>query len=474
MNGSLSCVTTNHISWLRERLGAEGVSTSEQDLDAYGRDETEDLHFPPDVVLRPRNTTEVSTILEFAHHERIPVTARGAGTGLSGGALPVCGGLVLSLERLDKIRELNPRDMVAVVDSGVVTGHLISAAAEQGLLYGPNPSSLDSCSIGGNIAENAAGPLSLKYGTTKEQVLGLEVVLCDGTVVTTGGKNRKDVAGYDLTRLLVGSEGTLGIVTAATLRLVPAPGYRTSVLASFDDLERAATAVEILCREVPAIAACEIVDGPAIRAVAAVTELPGSLEGAQAVLLLEIHAENSEATLAAAERVQEKIQPLTALDLQVALDRKDEERLWKVRRGIGHAVKARSIYKEVDTVVPRSQLASLVRAAQEVATAHGIEAICYGHAGDGNLHVNLLRGDLSADRWGQSRDSAERELFARARALGGSITGEHGVGWTQREAFARHESAVLLDRMRAIKRLFDPRGILNPGKIFLESGNCDE
>ncbi len=462
-----SLTSEQSLQRLRQALGEDCLSQSESDLEAYGRDETEDLEYRPDLVARPRSTDQIVDLLRVAHREGIPITPRGAGTGLSGGALAVRGGICLSLERLNRIVAIDRGDMVAEVQAGVVTGDLMRSAAEEGLLYGPNPSSFDQCTLGGNIAENAAGPLSLRYGTTRAQVLGLEVVTAEGELLRTGGRNRKDVAGYDLTSLFVGSEGTLGVVTAATLRLHPAPRARTTLLAAFPTLEAAARAVEVLCREVPSLAACEIMDGPAIAAVAAIQTVPDSLRQAGAALLLELHHDRPRAPETLAEEVFERLEPLGLEDLQVALDAADARMLWQIRRQVAHGVKAQSVYKEVDTVVPRSRLAELVRAAREVATAEGLEAICYGHAGDGNLHINLLRGALDDPHWARARDRAETALFGRAVALGGSITGEHGVGWTQRHHLDRLADPVGLERMRRLKAVLDPRGILNPGKIFL-------
>ncbi|MBZ0113954.1 MAG: FAD-binding oxidoreductase [Thermoanaerobaculia bacterium] len=467
-NSPLLPLTEDHLAKLRGLLSRDSLLTDRADFGPYSHDETEDLRSSPAAVVRPKNSAEVVEVVRFAHTHRIALTPRGAGSGLSGGAIPAHGGIVLSLDRMQQIRSLDADDMVAEVEAGVITGDLMRAAAQIGLLYGPNPSSFDICTVGGNIAENAAGPLSLRYGTTRDQVLGLEIVLADGTLVRCGGRNRKDVAGYDLTRLLVGSEGTLAVITAATLRLLPAPAARMSLLATFPDLESAAAAVATVCREVPAVAACEMVEAEAIAAVASLETVPEPLRSAGAALLLEVHCDQAEHLMSIAEQILALVEPLGSSDLQVALDEHDERKLWHLRRQVAHAVKSLSVYKEVDTVVPRSRLAELVRAAREVASQEGLKAICYGHAGDGNLHINLLRGTLDEERWIEARDRAEVALFDRVVALGGSITGEHGIGWTQRQHLARHTPPELLATMRQIKDVFDPLGILNPSKIFLD------
>lgn len=453
---------------LRSVVGEEFLRTSPESVEAYGRDETEDLFFPPEVVALPSSVGEVQAILRLAHQNTLCVTVRGAGTGLSGGALPVRGGLVLSLERLNRIRHLDANDMVAEAEAGVITGDLHRAAEAEGLLYPPDPSSLDSCTLGGNLAENAAGPRSLAYGPTRQWVLGLEVVLADGTLIQTGGRNRKDVAGYDLTSLFVGSEGTLGVITAGTFKLAPAPRAFLSLLLPFEDLDAAAEAVQIVCRLSPTVSACEILEQAALGYVSQVLSVPPKLLSMEALLFLELLGESSEILLEVASTIQEAVSKLGGGEIDVAMDADDHRRLWAIRRKVGEAVKHSSVYKEVDTVVPRSALAQAVRAARSVAQQHRLTAVCYGHAGDGNLHVNLLKGELNSEEWEQRRQEAERELHQAILELGGSITGEHGIGWTQREFLPWRYSPIQLNLMKAIKEHFDPRAILNPGKIFLD------
>ncbi len=451
---------------LAAQLGPGVLSLEPEVLEAFARDETEELRFLPEAVARPASTAEVQKILRFAHRHRIPVTPRGAGTGLSGGALPIAGGLVLSLERLKRIREIDRRNLVAVAEAGVVTADLQREVEAVGLFYPPDPSSRESCQLGGNLAEDAAGPRSAKYGTTRRWVLGLEAVLADGSLVTPGGKNRKDATGYNLTQLLVGSEGTLAVITAATLRLIAKPAATLTMILPFPSLETAAAAVEKIFSAGFDPAACEIAERAALAAVARVEPLPRELAGSEAMLLLELDGPEAGALLAAAAGIDALATSLGASPALVAEDAAGQRRLWQIRRRIGEAVKQLSVYKEADTVVPRAALAALVQAARAAAARQGLTAICYGHAGDGNLHVNLLRGELAADLWEERRDRAEEELFRAVVALGGKISGEHGIGLVQRRFLPLALSPPEIAAMGALKAALDPRGILNPGKIF--------
>jgi len=451
---------------LTERLGADVVITDPDRLPGYGHDETEALEFAPDAVALPRDVDQVRAVLGFAHEHRVPVVPRGGGTGLSGGALPVCGGIVLSLERLDRIRAIDERDMVAEVEAGVVLADLQAAVDERGLLYPPDPASRESCRLGGNLAEDSAGPRSCRHGTTRKWVLGLEAVLADGTLLETGSRCRKDATGFDLTQLLVGSEGTLAVITAATLRLIAKPRATLTAVAPFPSLESAAAAVERLFVEGIDPTACELMEGAAIAAVAGVEPIPEALVGREAMILVELDGDDEEALLERAARFDEVATAAGGADALVATDAAGQRRLWQVRRAIAPAVKHGSHYKEADTVVPRSRLAELVEAARAAAGRHGLRTVIYGHAGDGNLHVNLLRGELDEALWEERRDAAEEELFRACVALGGRITGEHGVGWTQRRFLPLAVAPRGIEILAGLKRVFDPRGILNPGKIL--------
>lgn len=451
-------------------LGEHGFTDDPAALEKYGRDETEDLLFPPTAVALPENAQQVAALLRVASAARLPVTPRGAGTGLSGGALPVAGGIALSLERLNRVRSIDTRNLTAEAEAGVILADLQARVEEHGLFYPPDPASRESCLLGGNLAEDSAGPRSCKYGTTRKWVLGLEAVLADGSLLRTGGANRKDAAGYNLTQLLIGSEGTLAVITAATLRLIALPRARLVLLLPFAALDAAAAAVAALFRAGFEPAACEILERAAIEAVGTVLALPASLVGQDALLLLELDGDDAEELLGRAAGIAEVAAELGGGEPLVATDAAEQRRLWQIRRKVGEAVKHLSSYKEADTVVPRAALAEMVRAARSTAERHGLRAICYGHAGDGNLHVNLLRGGLASDEWIARRDGAEADLFQAVAALGGKITGEHGVGLTQRRYLPLSVDPAGLEIMRRIKTAFDPLGILNPGKIFPATG----
>jgi glycolate oxidase len=456
------------LAHLGEIVGPAHVITEAAALEPYAVDATEDFHSLPEVVVLPGTSAEVAAVLGLASSSGVPVTARGGGSGLSGGAVPVAGGIVLSLARLDRILEIDRRDMVAVVQAGVRTLALHEAVEAEGLFYPPDPSSRDMCVLGGNLAEDAAGPRSLLYGTTRQHVLALEVALADGSLIWTGGRNRKDVTGYNLTQLLIGSEGTLGVITAAIVKLSPLPRATLSLLLPFTTLEAAAAAVETLCARSRAVAACELVERHGVLAVHAIMPVPPWLLEQEVVLLLELHGDDPERLLEVAAELGELAETLGAGEIQVAQETADQRRLWAIRRKIGDAVMHRGAYRESDAVVPRSRLADLVRAARGSAARQGLTAVCFGHAGDGNLHILLLRDGLPQPEWERARDAAEEELVAAVLALGGSVTGEHGIGLTLREALPRAVAPARLELLAAVKRAFDPRGILNPGKIFLD------
>jgi glycolate oxidase len=467
-SSGFSTATPAFLSRLERIVGEKGILTDDVALDGYGRDETEDLYFQPEAVVLPRDTTQVSQVLAWANENRVPVTPRGAGTGLSGGALPVHRGLVLSLERLDRIRSIDTENLIAEAEAGVVTAELQRRVDEHGLLYPPDPASRETCQLGGNIAEDSAGPRCCLYGSTRRWVMGLEAVKPDGTILETGSRNRKDVAGYNLTQLLVGSEGTLAVVTAATLRLIPRPAATLTLALPFDQLEQAAQAVCEIFRRGHFPAACELLDSGAIAAVGSSHPVPAQLSRREALILIELHGDDAERLLERASALAETAEQMGGDEALLAQEATEQRRLWEIREKVGEAVKQRSVYKEADAVVPRSALAELVRQARRAAARHRLEAICYGHAGDGNLHVNLLQGELDAETWQRARDAAEEELFRAVVSLGGTVSGEHGIGWTQRRYLPLAVGDTALETMASIKRLFDPRGILNPGKIFVE------
>ncbi len=450
---------------LGRRLQADEWTVDPEVLELCSRDETEDLRFLPDVVARPRSRASVVAVMQLAHAARVPVTPRGGGTGLSGGALPVAGGVVLSTDRMNRILRIDPDDMVAVVEPGVVTQVLQEAVEEVGLYYPPDPASRGSCTIGGNLAENAGGPHAVKYGVTADYVLGLEAVLADGTVVRCGGARRKDVAGYDLVHLFVGSEGTLGIVTEATLRLVPRPPERALMLASFPSLEAGLEGVLAVCRHITP-SACEFLERAAVEAAARHLGRPDPPAEAAAFVLMEVDGLSADEVERQMVTAGEHLEGAGAGDVLVAMTPREQDDLWNLRRAAGEAVKALSTYKEEDCSVPRSRIVDLVTGVKEIAAAHGVRTICYGHAGDGNIHVNVLRRGLDERSWRERLPAVIEEIFSLTVRLGGSITGEHGVGWSQRRYLPIQLGGPELALLRRVKEALDPRGILNPGKIL--------
>ncbi|MBP1679013.1 MAG: dehydrogenase [Bacteroidetes bacterium] len=459
-------VTPEFIELLRGIAGPEHVAADPESLGAYASDETEDLHFPPDVVVRPGSTAEVSAILRLASSRGIPVTPRGGGTGLSGGALAVHGGICLSLERLNRILEIDRENLQAVVEPGVITQKLHEAVEAVGLFYPPDPASRGSCHLGGNLAEGAGGPRAVKYGVTRDYVLGVEAVLPSGEVITTGARVLKNSTGYNLTHLLIGSEGTLAVITKIVLRLIPQPKHRLVMLVAFASLEDAARAVAAIFQAGLTPSALEFMERAAVQ-VAEERQgksFPNNTAGAQ--LFVEVDGHHEETVSRDLEAVAEVLQGFSPLDMVLADSHQKVEDVWALRRGIGEAVKSISPYKEEDTVVPRARLADLVAGVKQICERHGVRSICYGHAGDGNVHVNLLRMDLTEDAWERASGEAIREIFRLTVSLGGTISGEHGIGYSQRGYLPIALSPATIGLMRSIKQVFDPHGILNPGKIF--------
>jgi glycolate oxidase len=454
------------VAALRAAVGDRWVVADAEGRRPYGSDETEDLWFDPGVVVRPRTTTEVAAVVALARDRRVPVTPRAGGTGLSGGALPVRGGILLSVDRMDTILEIDRENLVAVVEAGVITQTLQEAVEAVGLYYPPDPASRGSCCIGGNIAENAGGPHAAKYGVTRDFVLGVEAVLADGGVVRSGGKLLKDRTGYSLVHALVGSEGTLGIVTRAWLKLLPLPKHRRVVLAAFPDLEGAAAAVARVYAAGLYPAALEFMERDAIAIAAAHlgTEVPGAAAGA--LLLVETDGSHRDGVDEDAMTAAAACEAAGASEVLLPESPGRQAELWRLRRSIGVAVKAASVYKEEDTVVPRAALPALVRGIKEIAGAAGVRSVCYGHAGDGNIHCNLLKMDLDDAAWEARLPGVIDGIFRLTVGLGGGISGEHGIGWSQREWLPLAVSPASLAAMRAMKRAFDPQGILNPDKML--------
>ncbi len=458
-----------HFNQLKKLVGNDVVSKDKDLLINYGHDETESLNFPPEILIKPSSVDVVSKIMKFAFENNIPVTPIGARTGLSGGALSIHGGIGISMEKFDKIIEIDESNHQVIVEPGVITQELQETVAKRGLYYAPDPASRGSCFIGGNIAENSGGPRALKYGVTKDFVLNLEVVLPNGNVIHTGANTLKNSTGYNLTQLMVGSEGTLGIVTKATLKLLPLPKFNKLILVPFKSATDACRAVAAIFMAGVTPSALEFMDR------AAVDYTINLIDGANlamnddvsALLLVEVDGNNPETLMEDLQKIIEVVEQHNCDEnILFAEDEAQKDQLWFIRRRIGEAVKANSIYKEEDTVVPRFHLPELLEGVKEIGQEYGFESICYGHAGDGNLHVNILKGNLTQDQWENELPKAIRKIFQLTVDLGGTISGEHGIGWVQKNYMDIPFSNVELDLMKGIKKVFDPKNIMNPSKIF--------
>ncbi len=457
-----------HLEMFREIVGAAYVLTDEESLDKYAHDETEDLHYLPDVVLKPDTTAQVSSIMQLCKQENLPVTPRGGGTGLSGGALPQWGGVVLSMERLNRIITIDERNLQVTVEPGVITEVLQNAVKEKGLFYPPDPSSRGSCLIGGNIAENSGGPKAVKYGVVKDYVLNLELVLPSGEVIWTGANVLKNATGYNLTQLVVGSEGTLGVVTKIVLRLIPLPKYDLLMLVPFRSAENACAAVSAIFRAGYTPSALEFMERDALEWVSRYVDASTIKieDDVQAHLLIEVDGNYTEVLMQEMEGIAAVVTDFDCGEILFAEDHQQKEELWKLRRRVAEAVKANSVYKEEDTVVPRAELPVLLKGVKDIGKKYGFHSVCYGHAGDGNLHVNIIRGNLSEDQWNGTLKDGIREIFLLVKQLGGTISGEHGIGLVQKSYMdVMFDNAHML-LMKQIKQVFDPQNILNRGKIF--------
>ncbi|MDB5206891.1 MAG: dehydrogenase [Flavisolibacter sp.] len=463
-----SSLAIEHLFLFQQICGEKYVFVDEEVLHHYSHDETEDLHFLPDVVIKPGNAEEISSILKICNQYKIPVTPRAAGTGLSGGALPHLGGVLLSVERLNKIINIDERNLQVVTEPGVITEVLQNAIKEKGLFYPPDPSSRGSCMIGGNIAENSGGPKAVKYGVVKDYVLNLEVVLPTGEIIWTGANVLKNATGYNLTQLIVGSEGTLGIVTKAVLRLIPLPKLDLLMLVPFKDPVDACAAVSAIFAAGFVPSAMEFMERDAIEwSMRFVNDciVPMNDE-TQAHLLIEVDGNDIDVLMKEMEGISEIVMGFNAGDILFADDAQQKAELWKLRRRVGEAVKSHSVYKEEDTVVPRAELPVLLKGVKEIGKKYGFHSVCYGHAGDGNLHVNIIKGELSDEQWNGSLKQGIIEIFELVKSLGGTISGEHGIGLVQKDYLPIVFNPVQMRLMKSIKALFDPANILNAGKIF--------
>jgi len=440
----------------------------EENLQHYGHDETEQLVFIPEVVVKPGTTDEIAAIMRICNDNKIPVTPRGAGTGLSGGALPHLGGVLLSTERLNNIIHIDERNLQVTTEPGVITEVLQNAVKEKGLFYPPDPSSRGSCFIGGNIAENSGGPKAVKYGVVKDYVLNLEVVLPTGEVIWTGANVLKNSTGYNLTQLLVGSEGTLGIVTKIVLKLIPFPKFDLLMLVPFASLEKASEAVSAIFRAGFVPSALELVEIDALKIVSKMvdsTAVPVD-DSIAAHLIIEVDGNNMDVLMHEMEQIAELLTQFEAGEVFFADDAQQKAELWKLRRRVAEAVKSSGYTIEEDTVVPRAELPLLIKGVKELGKQYGFHAVCYGHAGDGNLHIRINHPTIKNSHGNAEMTQALTALFELVKQLGGTISGEHGVGLIQKPYMKTVFKDANLHLMREIKKAFDPNNILNAGKIF--------
>jgi glycolate dehydrogenase FAD-linked subunit len=458
---------TGFASRLQEIVGPDYLRSDESSLTTYGADALLQVH-PPDLVVLPANTIDVSRIAALCNEHRVPLVVRGAGTGYTGGAVPTAGGVVLSMERLNRILEIDQDNLLAIVEPNVITADLQRAVERVGLFYPPDPASLEQSSLGGNVAECAGGPRAFKYGTTKRYVLALEAVLPDGEIIQTGSKAVKNVVGYDLTQLLVGSEGTLAIITKITLRLIPKPPDRATMAAAFGSIRDAVDAVTALIERRAVPAAIELIDEESLVAAALQSGVQVAPAGAKALLIVECDgipaAVQDELSL-----VVRACETAGVMSVRRASSEADRAELWAVRRQISLALRATGLLKiNHDVVVPRGRVPQLYDAVEDLRQRFGLRIAAFGHAGDGNIHVNLMVDRQKPDELARARE-AERVLFARVLELEGSISGEHGIGYAKKPYLAMELSPDVIALMRRVKAAFDPNNILNPGKVFPDS-----
>jgi glycolate oxidase len=456
------------IQKLQNIVGQSFLFLDQETRNNYGHDETEDYVFPPSVVLKPGTVEEISEIMKLAYQYEIPVTPIGGRTGLSGGALSIFGGIGLSMDRFNKIVNIDEQNFQVIVEPGVVTQTLQEAVLEKSLFYPPDPSSRGSCFIGGNVAENAGGARAVKYGVTKDYVLNLEVVLPNGEIIWTGANTLKNSTGYNLTQLMVGSEGTLGIITKIVMKLLPKNSHNILMLVPFFNSSQACEAVAKIFKAGITPSALEFMERDAIdwtlRFIDGVSL--NIKEEVQAHLLIEVDGNYPNVLFSEAEKITEVLEQFDIDEILFADSEDQKNALWKLRRAVGEAVKSNSIYKEEDTVVPRYELPKLLEGIKSIGNKYSFKSVCYGHAGDGNLHVNIVKGEMSDEDWNTEIPKGIREIFELTVALKGTLSGEHGIGYVQKNYMDIAFSQTQLLLMKGIKTVFDPKNIMNPGKVL--------
>lgn len=461
-------VDSSDVAFFQSIIGAENVFADTASIEKYSRDETDGCSFPPEVVLKARTTQEISTVMKHCHEHHIPISPRAAGTGLSANSLCVHGGVMLSIERMNEILQIDERSLQVTTEPGVITEHLQNTLQEKGLFYPVDPSSRGSSFIGGNVACNSGGPRAVKYGVVKDFVLNLEVVLPTGEIMWTGANTLKNSTGYNFTQLFVGSEGTLGVVTKIVLKLLPYPKFNNIMLAPFKSMDDASAAVSAVFRAGIVPSCIEFMERDAVEYV---MNFLGDVtvplaDETQATLLIEVDGNDVEQIQKDCEKIYEVLTNFEVGDILFADSEAQKADLWRMRRNIAYAVKKTNITVEEDTVVPRADLPELLRHIKAVGKKYNFRSVCYGHAGDGNVHVRILKDQLTDEYWKTEVPKGIREIFEKVVELKGTISGEHGIGWFQIPYMDIKFNEQQINLMRGVKKVFDPHHIMNPGKIF--------
>ena len=461
-------ITPSLLEEMKSIVGAAYFFTDEESFAKYGSDETEKLHYAPQVVVKPRTAEEISKLLILSNQHLIPVTPRGAGTGLTGGALPHLGGLVISMERFNTILAIDERNLQVTTEPGVITEVLQNAVKEKGLFYPPDPASKGSCFIGGNISENSGGPKAVKYGVVKDYVLNLEIVLPTGEIIWTGSNVLKNATGYNLTQLIVGSEGTLGIVTKIVLRLIPHPKFDLLMLAPFNSVEKASEAVSAIFRAGITPSAMELMEIESIKLASKLCESTAIpiTEDLAAHLIIEVDGNDMDVLMKEMEAIAEVLSNYEVGELYFADDAQQKNELWKIRRKANEASVAAGYTIEEDTVVPRAELPKLIKGVRALADENGFKVVSYGHAGDGNLHIRINHPKYKKSYENEEIQGILIKIFELVKSLGGTISGEHGIGLIQKSFMPVMFDPISMELMKGIKKVFDPNNILNAGKIF--------
>lgn len=461
-------ITAQDLAHFKTIVGEEYVFTDEASIEKFSRDETDGVRFPPEVVIKPITPQEISVILKYCNQNLIPVSPRAAGTGLSANSLCVHGGVMLSIERMNKILKIDERNLQVTTEPAVITEALQNTLQEKGLFYPVDPSSRGTSFIGGNVACNSGGPRAVKYGVVKDFVLNLEVVLPNGEIMWTGANTLKNSTGYNLTQLIVGSEGTLAVVTKIVLKLLPYPKFNNVMLAPFKSMDDAGAAVSAVFRAGIIPSCIEFMERDAVEYV---MKFLGDVtiplaDDTQATLLIEVDGNDLEVIQKDCEKIYEVLSQFEVGEILFADSEAQKIDLWRMRRNIAYAVKKTNMTVEEDTVVPRADLPELLKHIKAVGKKWNFRSVCYGHAGDGNVHVRILKDELTEEYWKNEVPKGIREIFEKVVELGGTISGEHGIGWIQIPYMDIKFREVQLQLMRDIKKVFDPNNILNPGKIF--------